>query len=70
MIICRILLREMRGIVGTGCEACFVRYFKKLIVCVPFMAFGFVVTALISIVQVGWKVSTKPMKPKFENLIQ
>lgn len=30
----------------------------------PFFAFGFVVTIIISIIQVGWKVSTKPLKPK------
>ena len=32
------------------------------------MAFGFVVTLLVSIVQVGWKVSTKPMKPELSKL--
>ncbi|MFR3244328.1 MAG: EscU/YscU/HrcU family type III secretion system export apparatus switch protein [Lachnospira sp.] len=37
---------------------------KSLIIMLPFMAFGFVVTLLVSIVQVGWKVSTKPMKPE------
>lgn len=31
---------------------------KSLIIMLPFMAFGFVVTLLVSIVQVGWKVST------------
>ena len=30
----------------------------------PFFAFGFVIALLVSIVQVGWKVSTKPMKPE------
>jgi len=30
----------------------------------PFFAFGFVVTIIISIIQVGWKVSAKPLKPK------
>lgn len=30
----------------------------------PFFAFGFVVTIIVSIIQVGWKVSTKPLKPK------
>ena len=37
-----------------------------LIVCVPFFAFGFVVTALISVIQVGWKVTGKPLQPKFD----
>ena len=39
-----------------------------LIVCVPFFAFGFVVTALISVIQVGWKVTGKPLQPKFDKL--
>ena len=37
-----------------------------LIVCVPFFAFGFVVTALISVIQVVWKVTGKPLQPKFD----
>ena len=37
-----------------------------LIVCVPFFVFGFVVTALISVIQVGWKVTGKPLQPKFD----
>ena len=40
---------------------------KSLIIMLPFMAFGFVVTLLVSIVQVGWKVSTKPMKPELSS---
>ena len=35
-----------------------------LLIVLPFFGFGFVITILISIVQVGWKVSTKPMKPE------
>lgn len=35
-----------------------------LLIVLPFFAFGFVITILISIVQVGWKISTKPMKPE------
>ena len=31
---------------------------------VPFFVFGFAITLLINIIQVGWKVSAKPMKPK------
>lgn len=30
----------------------------------PFFLFGFVVTVLVNILQVGWKVTTKPLKPK------
>ncbi len=32
----------------------------------PFFVFGFSITLIISILQVGWKVSAKPMKPKFD----
>ncbi len=35
-----------------------------IIVCAPFFIFGLVVTLVISIYQVGWKVTTKPMMPK------
>ena len=41
---------------------------KSLIIMLPFMVFGFVVTLLVSIVQVGWKVSTKPMKPELSKI--
>ena len=41
---------------------------KSLLIMLPFMAFGFVVTLLVSIVQVGWKVSTKPMQPDLSKL--
>lgn len=30
----------------------------------PFLVFGFVVTVLVNILQVGWKVTGKPLKPK------
>lgn len=30
----------------------------------PFFVFGFVITFLVTLYQVGWKVSTKPMEPK------
>lgn len=35
-------------------------------VIIPFFTFGFAITIIISILQVGWKVSTKPMKPKLD----
>ena len=41
---------------------------KSLIIMLPFMAFGFTVAFLGSIVQVGWKISTKPMKPELSKL--
>ena len=34
----------------------------------PFFLAGFSVSLLINIVQVGWKVTSKPMKPKFSKL--
>lgn len=37
-----------------------------LLTCLPFFIFGVVVTILVSIVQVGWKVTTKPMAPKLD----
>ena len=30
----------------------------------PFLVFGFAVTFIVTVYQVGWKVSTKPMEPK------
>lgn len=30
----------------------------------PFFGFGLVVTVIVSIIQVGWKISAKPLKPK------
>lgn len=37
---------------------------RLLIMVLPFFVFGFVVSFLVSLIQVGWKVSTKPMQPK------
>lgn len=37
-----------------------------LIVCVPFFAFSLVITVVVSIYQVGWKVTAKPMMPKLD----
>ena len=37
-----------------------------LIVCAPFFAFGFAITIVISILQVGWQITTKPLMPKFD----
>ena len=37
-----------------------------LLTCLPFFIFGVVVTILVSIVQVGWKVTTTPMAPKLD----
>ncbi len=37
-----------------------------VIICAPFFIFGFAVTLVITIYQVGWKVTTKPMMPKLD----
>lgn len=37
---------------------------KWMLIVLPFFIFGFAITLLISIFQVGWKVSAKPMEPK------
>ena len=37
---------------------------QMLLVVLPFFAFGFAITFLVNLVQVGWTVSTKPMQPK------
>jgi flagellar biosynthetic protein FlhB len=39
---------------------------KWLLIVLPFFLFGVVITLLISVFQVGWKVSTKPMQPKLD----
>lgn len=39
---------------------------KMLLIVAPFFIFGFTITLIISIVQVGWKISTKPLQPKFD----
>jgi len=49
--------------VGTLITNCLLQI---LITCAPFFIFGLAITLVISIYQVGWKVSTKPMKPKFD----
>lgn len=43
-------------------------YLKILIILAPFLITGFVVAFLVQLVQVKWKVSWKPMKPKFSKL--
>ncbi len=37
---------------------------RLLLIVLPFFAFGFIVSFLISLIQVGWKVSSKPMQPR------
>lgn len=37
---------------------------QMLLIMLPFLIFGFTVALLISVIQVGWTVSAKPMKPE------
>lgn len=37
---------------------------RIIMMCLPFFLFGVAITMIISIIQVGWKVTTKPLKPK------
>lgn len=37
---------------------------KMLVILLPFFVFGVIISFLVSVVQVGWKVTTKPMEPK------
>ena len=39
---------------------------QMLKIVAPFFVFGFVVTILVNVLQVGWKVTTKPMQPKLD----
>lgn len=39
---------------------------KMLLILLPFFLFGFAITIFVSIIQVGWKVSAKPMEPKLD----
>jgi len=37
-----------------------------IIICAPFFIFGFAITIVVNIFQVGWKVTGKPLQPKFD----
>lgn len=39
---------------------------QMLKIVAPFFIFGFAITIIVNILQVGWKVSAKPMKPKMD----
>lgn len=41
-------------------------FLQMLQIAWPFFLFGFAITLLISILQVGWKVTGKPLKPKLD----
>lgn len=41
-------------------------FLRMLLMVIPFFIIGFAVTLLVNVLQVGWKVTTKPMKPKLD----
>lgn len=41
---------------------------ELLLIIWPFLAFGFVITMVVSIYQVGWQISTKPMEPQLSKM--
>ena len=41
-------------------------FVKMFVIVAPFFLFGFAMTLIVNILQVGWKVTTKPMKPKLD----
>lgn len=41
-------------------------FWRMLLIVIPFFLLGFAVTLLVNVLQVGWKVTTKPMKPKLD----
>ena len=43
-------------------------FFQMLIIVLPFMAIGFIVAFVVNVVQVKWKVTGKPLEPKFNKL--
>ena len=43
-------------------------FLQMLIIVLPFMAIGFIVAFVVNVVQVKWKVTGKPLEPKFNKL--
>ncbi len=41
-------------------------FLRMAVIAAPFFLFGFAVTLLVNILQVGWKVTGKPLKPKLD----
>ncbi len=45
----------------------FIEIYKQMIgIAWPFFAFGFIITLIVSVMQVGWKISGKPLQPKLD----
>ena len=57
------------GLTSHAVSAYFVNIIIQFfLIVLPFFIFGVIITILINIVQVGWKVSTKMLQPKFDKL--
>ena len=55
------------GLTSHAVSAYFVNIIIQFfLIVLPFFIFGVIITILINIVQVGWKVSTKMLQPKFD----
>lgn len=45
----------------------FIEIYKQMIgIAWPFFVFGFIITLIVSVMQVGWKISGKPLQPKLD----
>lgn len=60
------LAKQSAGSFSEGEAAAFISsiLLEILKLMLPFLVFGFAVTILVNILQVGWKVTAKPLKPK------
>lgn len=57
------------GLTSHAVSAYFVNIIIQFfLIVLPFFIFGVIITILINIVQVGWKVSTKMLQPKFDKI--
>lgn len=60
-----IVVTYRQGFTAAATMSLMVTVMKEMAIMVlPFFAFGFAITFLVSLVQVGWKVTAKPMQPK------
>lgn len=60
-----VVVTYRQGFTAAATMSLMVTVFKEMAIMVlPFFVFGFAITFLVSLVQVGWKVTAKPMQPK------
>lgn len=58
---------QRSGLTLTATSSLFTEVFLQMfLIALPFLAFGFVISFLVNVLQVGFKVSTKPLQPKFD----